>query len=106
MKIYSYVLVLLCLTSFAMCDQLTAAELAEVKVTGTEIADDAGKVIASIIKVLQILAWFMLLADVFARYNGKPLFFGHAMRFLFFIYGACCPWLLGGNENYAPLGYR
>jgi hypothetical protein len=48
----------------------------------------------------------MLLLDVYYRNKGKPLYFGHAMRFIFFLYGACCPWLIGGNENYAPLGYR
>ena len=30
----------------------------------------------------------------------------HTLRFAIFTYGACCPWLLGGNEDYAPLGYR
>jgi hypothetical protein len=77
-----------------------------VKVTSYEIADSSAQLIAILAKIIQVIAFFMLLSDVFARYNGKPRYFAHALRFIFFIYGACCPWLLGGNENYAPNGYR
>jgi hypothetical protein len=87
-------------------DRVLASNADTVNVTKVEIADDAGKVIAIVIKVIQIIAFFMLLADVFGRYHGKPRYFAHALRFIFFIYGACCPWLLGGNENFAPNGYR
>jgi hypothetical protein len=70
------------------------------------IGDELSKVMAIVIKVLQIVAFLMLLIDVYYRYKGEPRYFAHALRFIFFIYGACCPWLLGGNENYAPDGYR
>lgn len=100
-----YVFALLVLANVTLC-QLTATELSEIKTTTWSIADDAGKTISIIIKVTQMISLLMLLADVFSRWRGKPLFFGHALRFAFFIYGACTPWLLGGNQNYAPMGYR
>ena len=91
----------------ASCNDGSVPEnIATLNVSDLTIADDGGKAIAVIAKVIQIIAFFMLLADAFCRYKQKPLYFGHAMRFLFFVYGSCCPWLLGGNENYAPKGYR
>lgn len=100
-------LALLVLVQVTMCAEVTPGVApADLKVTKVGIADSTGETVATIIKVIQIIAFVMLLADCFARYKGTPLYFGHALRFIFFIYGACCPWLLGGNEDYAPLGYR
>jgi len=100
------VIALLLLASNTLSSQLTTAELAEVKTSTHSLADSAGITISTILKVFHLIAFLMLLLDVKARYNGTPLNYAHALRFIFFIYGSCCPWLLGGNENYAPAGYR
>jgi hypothetical protein len=53
-----------------------------------------------------MLSLIMIFIDCIFRYFGKPLYFMHTLRYAIFVYGACCPWLLGGNENYWPLAYR
>lgn len=67
---------------------------------------DFGRGFAFVIKSIQMLSIVMILIDCIFRYFGKPLYFMHTLRFAIFVYGACCPWLLGGNENSSPLGYR
>jgi len=107
MKYFIYTLALLTLAASTLSSgQLTPIQIAELEVSDFDITDDIGKYISIVIKAFHLIAFFMLLADVVARYKGTPLYFAHALRFIFFIYGSCCPWLLGGNEDYAVLGYR
>lgn len=78
----------------------------EFKLTFNKHADSFGHAFATLIKVFHMIALLMLLGDCLSRYYGKPLHYTHVLRYAIFVYGACCPWLLGGNENYAPGSYR
>jgi hypothetical protein len=69
-------------------------------------AEGFGEVYSYIIKGIQMLALVMLCVDLICRYYGVKLYWMHVLRFCIFVYGACCPWLLGGNNNHAPQGYR
>ena len=78
----------------------------EFKLNGNRHADSFGHAFATLIKVFHMIALLMCLGDCLSRYYGKPLHYTHVLRWAIFIYGACCPWLLGGNENFAPGSYR
>ncbi len=78
----------------------------EFKMTEHSMGDPFGHAFATLIKVAQMIALLMCLGDCLARYYGKPLHYTHTLRFAIFVYGACCPWLLGGNNNQTPGGYR
>jgi hypothetical protein len=70
-------------------------------------ADSFGHTFAVLIKIIQLFGFLMTAFDILYRWlYGKPLYLMHTLRFAIFTYGACCPWLLGGNENYVPLAYR
>lgn len=77
-----------------------------VTITEPGRAKDFGRGFAFVIKSIQMLSLVMIFIDCIFRYFGKPLYFMHTLRFAIFVYGACCPWLLGGNENASPQGYR
>jgi len=76
-------------------------------ITTNKLADSFGHTFATLIKFFQLFGFLMIVFDIWYRYQyGKPMYYMHTLRFAIFTYGACCPWLLGGNEDYAPLGYR
>jgi hypothetical protein len=114
MKSQTKLIILLAFIQLAACvGSEAAAEASEqhaertlLNITVNRHEDSFGHAFATLIKVAQMWSLLMIGYDCYSRYHGKPCHYTHVLRYCIFVYGACCPWLLGGNNNYAPKGYR
>lgn len=64
----------------------------------------AGKVINSILKVIQLFCLFIMFADCISRYQGKPKRWISVYRFVVVTYGTSMAWFIG--SPYEPFAYR
>ena len=101
-----YVVLLLILAQFCLAAGAASNSAEEVKpnppktISTNKLADSFGHAFATLIKFFQLFGFLMIVFDIWYRYKyGNPMYFMHTLRFAIFTYGACCPWLLGGNED-------
>lgn len=61
--------------------------------------DKVGRIVGIILKILQIVFFFLMILDVLSRFKGKPINSMHLMRFLTFTFCAATTHYIGLNKD-------